>query len=490
MEVAQWIEDEFSQIAFGDLRLDRRLKTCVAQFSRVRDSTPERCPGVAALKATYRFVDNKKVNMETILDQHNCSTQERCRGKQRVYQLQDTTEVDLTKPKQQVRGAGPLGTKNRRGFFYHPLYALDENGIPLGVLDQVVWSRADKSLEVSAQERKAERNRASFEEKESARWMEMLQSGEQIARSLPETEFVHVADSEADISELFCEAETFPENFYLIIRGGREHRITAANDVKTGVSLTGGTVAEALKLAEVRFDRVIEVGNRDEPTLPDDKKRSRKQARSTHQATLSVRTIRAKLEGPRRPGGGNLPNSTLNVVELLEENPPEGSEPIHWVLNTTMPIESVKQVEDVIQSYCHRWSIELFFKTLKSGMKIEDMKYETLPRYLVAFAMLSIVAWRVEYLKGAARKDADSSCEKYFTQDEWIAIVMFATHKLPDPGNPPTIGKFLIIVAQLGGYINKKSQGPPGSKTIWRGMRDFETITEAYRVFNPQTCGV
>jgi len=40
------------------------------------------------------------------------------------------------------------------------------------------------------------------------------------------------------------------------------------------------------------------------------------------------------------------------------------------------------------------------------------------------------------------------------------------------------------------GYINKKSQGPPGSKTLWRGMAQFETIVDAYRIFLPMTCGV
>ena len=57
-----------------------------------------------------------------------------------VYLVQDTTEVDLTKPKQQVQGVGPLGTDKRLGFFYHPLYALNGKGLALGCVDQIVWS--------------------------------------------------------------------------------------------------------------------------------------------------------------------------------------------------------------------------------------------------------------------------------------------------------------------------------------------------------------
>ena len=51
-----------------------------------------------------------------------------------------------------------------------------------------------------------------------------------------------------------------------------------------------------------------------------------------------------------------------------------------------------------------------------------------------------------------------------------------------DPTKAPTMKAFMTSIAQLGGYINKKSQGPPGSKTIWRGMSRFETIFTAKRL--------
>ena len=62
--------------------------------------------------------------------------------------------------------------------------------------------------------------------------------------------------------------------------------------------------------------------------------------------------------------------------------------------------------------------MELYFKALKSGLKIEDMKYETHNRYSVAFSMLTVVGWRVEYLKGVVRAGAASPCDKYFTPSQ------------------------------------------------------------------------
>ena len=104
--------------------------------------------------------------------------------------------------------------------------------------------------------------------------------------------------------------------------------------------------------------------------------------------------------------------------------------------------------------------------------------------------MLSVVAWRIEYLKTAARAKPDTRCSDYYQLPEWMAIVAFVTRKQPDPSCSPTMGDFVIMIAQLGGYINKKSQGPPGSKTLWRGMAQFETIVDAYKIFGPMTCGV
>lgn len=488
--VLDWVETEFQGIQLGDKRLDYRLKLCISQAARIGESTPDRARSKADLKATYRLVDNPKVSMDQILSQHNQSARERCAKHSRVYLVQDTTDVDLTKPNQRVQGAGPLGTDKRQGFFYHPLYAITDNGLPLGAVDQVIWTRDPKSLEVPAKERTAERKRACFEEKESCRWLEMMQSGEQLARSLPGTNFVIVSDSESDIGELLCQASDLPDNCDFIIRQCHPHLISSATDSATGQSIVAASVDEALSKAQWRSTRTVRIAGREAPALPDDKKRVRRQARTSRETILRIRAITVTIAGPRRAGGGNLEPVTINVVEALEENPPEGEAPVRWVLFTTLPVQTVEEMESVLDGYCKRWSVELYFKTLKSGLKIEDMKYETLERYLVAFSMLIPVAWRVEYLKGATRSDPDSSCEKYFTQGEWMAVIIFLTRRPVDPTKPPSMKAFMTSIAQLGGYINKKSQGPPGSKTIWRGMSRFETIVEAYAAFSQMTCGV
>jgi IS4 transposase len=90
----------------------------------------------------------------------------------------------------------------------------------------------------------------------------------------------------------------------------------------------------------------------------------------------------------------DLPPVTVNLVLVEETNAPEGCEPIRWILATTLPIDNEEEVQMIIESYCQRWQIEIFFKTLKSGCNIEKRLFEQLPHVLNCLAVCLIIAWR------------------------------------------------------------------------------------------------
>ena len=495
--IAEWVAEEFSSIDFRDKRLAKRLKISVSALAKIGESTPDSCLGAGELKGMYRLVDNDKVGFEQIFEQHREATIKRCVAAKSVFLLSDTTEVDLSKPQMVIEGAGPLGTGKRKGFYFHPSYAVSDQGVPLGLVDHVIWTRDPESLKVPSKERVARRYAACLAEKESCRWLEIQQNNEQLARSEPDTHFIMVADSEADMGDLLCECDDFPDNFDLIIRACSNHRLVDAKSIDES-SIAGEPIEnaekldDALRAAPIRFEKTIDVPARPESkhAYHTEKKNTRNNKRSAHAAVLSIRTIELTLAGSRRPGGGRLADSRINVVELYEENPPEGDEPIRWVLYTTLPINTLADVNKVIDGYTKRWLIEVYFKTLKSGLNIEDMKYQTLKRYLAAFAMLVVVGWRVEYLKMAAREDPEAPCDKYFAAEQWVPIVTFVKKKKIDPKSPPTMSQFLVMIAKLGGYINKKQQGPPGARTIWRGLKRTDAIVQAFHIFNDLTCGV
>ena len=112
-----------------------------------------------------------------------------------------------------------------------------------------------------------------------------------------------------------------------------------------------------------------------------------------------------------------------DLVVLVEEtNPPEGCVPIQWLLVTTLPIDDPEQVRTIVQSYCIRWQIEIYFRTIKSGCRIEERQFETLDRLMNCVAVYSIIAWRIMYLCRLGRECPDLDCEVVLEPSEWKAV--------------------------------------------------------------------
>ena len=406
--VADWVKEELVSLQLGDERRVERAMKIVDLLAEIGESQPDVAKSKAALKANYRFVANPKNSPEAILNAHHQASIQRTTQFDDVVLAQDTTIIDLTKPNRQVQGAGPLESNDKRGVFLHPLYAMAENGLPLGIVAQVIWARDEIATERTREEKQRLRRQTAFEEKESSRWLEMFQSGEQIARANPGTNYIMVSDSESDICEIFTEADDLPENYDFVIRGCQNRAVVDCGDASN--------IDEALEDADMHFTSQANVSERTSKIVGEI--RPRRKSRAPRIAEISVRARQVTLRGPARPGG-KLSDVTLNVVEAVELDPPAVEEPIRWVLWTTLSIDSIVDIQRVLTLYSVRWNIELYFKTLKSGLKIEKLKYETLDRYLTALSMLMIVGWRVEYLKGATRHDPMASCEDYFSAEEW-----------------------------------------------------------------------
>jgi hypothetical protein len=470
--IAPWISSEMETLDLGDTRRNRRAQIILESLFQISESQPEAAKGTAALKATYRFTNNRFFQLETLLAAHNLASIKRTSQYRQVILANDTTEFDLTKPNCQVEGAGPLESNDKFGFYFHPLYALTPEGLAIGIVDQEIWTRESIRTGLSKEVKDRLLKQMAFEEKESQRWLNMFQSGEQIALANPGTEYVIVGDSESDIYEVLAEARELPKNYHFVIRSAQDRAIVnGGGAINIDAALTGATV---------QFRSEVEISER-VSKIPGET-RPRRKSRSARVAQISVRAVPVTIRGPARPGG-KLPDVKLNIVEAVELDPPEGEEPIRWVLITTLPITSRKQMLRVIEAYGCRWNIELYFKTLKSGLKVEDLGYETLERYLKAFALLIVVGWRVEYLKGAARIDSEASCEKYFPAEEWQPAYLVFHDGACLPTEPPTMTEFMLMIAELGGWQRKKNQGPPGSMTIWRGIRRMEAYADAFQAF-------
>ena len=144
----------------------------------------------------------------------------------------------------------------------------------------------------------------------------------------------------------------------------------------------------------------------------------------------------------------------------------------------------------MIKWYLCRWQIELFFKILKSGCAIEKLQFDTYRATLNCIALYTIVAWRVLYLTMLGRTYPDLSCDIVFEPHEWQSVYAVSTKK-PIPKKPPSLHTIIIMIAKLGGFLGRKSDGYPGSKVMWTGiqrMKDFAQVWEIFQTGDYKSC--
>ena len=170
---------------------------------------------------------------------------------------------------------------------------------------------------------------------------------------------------------------------------------------------------------------------------------------------MEIRSATVTLRPPPRHDR-KLPAVTVNVVLATEKDPPD--EPaIEWMLLTSEPVETIQDVQLVLEYYTIRWLVEVFFFVLKSGCRIEERRFEHIDRVLSALAVYMIVAWRTLYVCRLGREFPDLDCEAIFEPSEWKAVYKVVTDEWP-PQKPPTLQQMIRLVGQLGGYVNRKNR--------------------------------
>ena len=97
--VQSWVCEELKTVNLRDKRLDRRLVTLLNTLSKASDaSIPTACSDRAEMVAAYRFFDNDHVDFVSVLAPHIEASYQRIARQKVALLVQDTTEVDLTRP--------------------------------------------------------------------------------------------------------------------------------------------------------------------------------------------------------------------------------------------------------------------------------------------------------------------------------------------------------------------------------------------------------
>jgi hypothetical protein len=473
--LAPWVIEEMKEADLHDRRLNRRLDRILSDLAEhPTASIPAACGGKAEVTAAYRFFDNDRVDPQEILDPHAAKTRQRIAAQTVAIFVPDTTEIDLTRPQQQVVGTGPLDDGPRRGVLLHPIGAFSTDGTPLGTVWTRMWARPD----AGPPESKRDRKRIPIEEKESYRWLESLRRVREVAQEVPGTRCILVADSESDIYEVLAEPRGATQQVDWIIRACHDRATVPAEDE------TAGQLRAAVSGTEPLFTQEIKVRAHQPKTACEE--RRRRKGRSARTAVVEVRAAEVGLRPPWRPDRG-LPAVRVNVVQVREIDPPAGEEPVEWLLITTLPIDTIDDVRTIIKYYTIRWMMEVFFRVLKSGCRVEGRRFEHVDRELRFIAVALVVAWRVLMVCRLGRSCPDLDCEAIFEPSEWKSVYV-AVHRCAPPEQPPRLGEMIRLIAQLGGYVNTpKRKDPPGPQTLWLGMQRMSDLAWAWESFGPGT---
>ena len=370
----EWVREELKTSNLKDERLNVRFKSLLDALSKnPSGSIPSALNTWAETISAYRFFGNKRVGPEEVLSPHRDATLRRMKGEGVVLLAQDTTEIDLTRREERVVGSGPLNEETRFGFFSHVVLAFTPERVPLGVVSELTWGRdLDKFLSnrgESRAEKDKKRKELPIEAKESFRWLAGYREGCKVASELPETKVVVISDREGDLFECFSERENTPEisRAEWIVRARHNRRLLSEEG-----SENWGSLSEEISVAKVIGEVDIEV-SKNRPKRADEKKR-KKLERTARTTRATVRAATVILNGTRCPDGGALHDIEVNAILVTEKKAPKGEKRIQWLLLTSLPIENFENACRVIEYYASRWQIEIFFKTLKSGCKIEELQ--------------------------------------------------------------------------------------------------------------------
>ncbi len=446
---ADWTEEEFGTVRLFDERLKHRLVTLAADFfAQPGALVPQASNGSPAkTKAAYRFFANPNVDLPTLLRPHIEATLERVRAHPVILAVQDTTTLNYTA--HPPAGVGPINTTQDQavGLLLHDTLALTPEGMPLGLLNVQCWAR-----DPAQAGKRHRRKELPVAEKERNEWLISYRAVAEAQRLCPDTLLVSVGDREADLYDLFHEAAQAPGNPKLLVRAERtRHRQVEEQALWQRMRAEPGA-----GLLEVRVPR--------------------RGARPARTARLEVRFAPVVL---RPPKDSRLPPVRVWAVYAREGGPGAAvTDPIEWMLLTTVETHSFEQARERLAWYSRRWGIEVYHRTVKSGCRIQDRRLDDADSLEACLAIDLVVAWRVYWLTMVGRERPDLGCDQLLSEEEWRVLSAWATGKMA--ATPPRAQEVTRWIGKLGGWLARGKHDHPGTTCMWRGLVRLPTMVQGY----------
>jgi len=459
---------EFEDVHLGDRRLDARMLAVVQDIAASPGASfPMMVERSADREALYRFLGNERVNLGRLLSCHVSRTLKRVAEERTVRVVHDTTGLVFSGERE---GLGPIKGARGQGFFTHVALAVsaDERRNALGILGATTYAHEKNSPRKTltrSQQTMLSRQRPR-DQKISSRWERQALSVHHAIRG--GVHAVHVMDQEADDFAMFTELLAAGIPFVVRCAGTR---LTARG---------AQSISNLLRAESSVLFRTVNIQKR-----PPHKARGQSRpARGEREAALSIRWSSVALPKPDNVRGRRREPLRLNVVQVYEPQPPPGEEAVEWFLLTNEQVATLDDATRVVDHYRARWTIEEFFKALKTGCAIEKRQLTTYAGLTRALGLLLPVAWKLLLLRQLARDPARTPATAVFTPSHLELIRLLLRKRRKDHSLPadPTARDAMLAIAALGGHI--LNNGEPGWLVLGRGLQvylDAELLWEALR---------
>jgi hypothetical protein len=468
---ASFGEVHFGKARLGDARRTKRLvKTADLIMQHPGGTLPQKLNHWSDLMGLYRLLSAEQVTHQAVMQSHCERTLQlagQCAGV--VLFIHDSTELDYTPMAALAEQLGQIGNGNGRGYVCHNTLAVTPQREVLGLANQMLHLRRTVPPgETGAQKRQ-------HPGRESLLWPNACAM--MTAKPPSGCTWIDIADRGADTFEFL---QYLHEN-------GRRYVIRSARDRR---------LAGEDHLACDRIHQTLHGYTRDLPTLAEQTIAVPRQQKTRRKAKRDARDARVRIAaGPVRirlphfvRGHADASSLDLWVVHVREidwpqGNPPNGVEPLEWVLLTNMPADTLEQAIECIEWYRCRPIVEELHKGMKTGCGVESMQFEHADRLEPAIALLSVVSVVLLQLRQLARKpQAHTTAATSIVPRLFVTVLCAWRYK--QARDDLSIYEFTMALANLGGHLNRKNDGFPGWLTLWRGWQDLQLMVRGAEAIN------
>jgi len=456
---AQWASRQFGRVQLGDKRINKRVVSFAAAAAAAPEaSVPKQCRTWKQAKAAYRLMDNDKVSFGKLQEPHRQLTLAAAGAVRTVLWVSDTTTISIDHPA--TKGLGPTSSGgNGSGMLLHSTLGVDvstlgvEGGagkpVVLGLGHQQVWAREGEAVP----------------DPESLKWKYGIDA---VGTAPPGVRWVHAGDCESDCWEAIESCVASHSGFAL----------RACQDRLVLEGHAGEGNQKPVKLFQLLRERPMLGGKHlFIRARPQQAARWAKLAISSCPVTLlAPKNWSDKPHRKNRPRPGPI---RCRAVRVWEVDPPQGQDPVEWVILTDEPADDLESAAKVASWYSCRWLVEEYHKCLKTGCGIERRQLQEQARLERLLGVLAVVAVRLLQLKHQATLNPEASAESVVPQR--YVKTMRARLKLPQR-KKLTACQFWRETAKMGGFLARKGDGEPGWITLWRGWHELELLTVGFEL--------